>query len=473
MIRTANWALALSGIMGVVVAALFATSAAAQSVSETQPRPPGMRGSPNVHVLSHIPLGAYLTVTDIEMEQELSRPYVYVSRRNCRIDHLNCGMSQDKGFDLINIEDPDNAEVIYKWRIENQELHQGGAMDSKQFKIDDRYYFIQSVSFRQGGPNSDVGGIVFDVTDLPDVSRIREVGRVRPEGGGGFHNIFVYKHSDGRVILFATHRRLAKMFDMGRFVAGEEDQGYLGGVPVPPTPGALSEGYHDFYVAFDPATQRDVFYGGGGGGYYLFDVTQPEEPELITTVTGVSGINWGHTVTPTPDGRYVIGETEFQYQPLRIFDLKPGLDAAARGEVANINRSIGAWQADWKTLAHNHEVRWPYVFVAGYETGLSVFNMMDPTNPYTVGYYDTYPGPHNTRPGPANSSYTWGVYQGAWGVDVRNADGLIVISDGVTGFWLMKMDGFEGWNGYDWGMPNNSSAQDWDNGPDGVQRPIS
>ncbi len=460
--RQANRASALSGILAVAVTVLLATSAAAQGVSETQPRPPGMRGSPNIHVLSHIPLGAYLTVSDIEMEQELSRPYVYVSRR-----------TEDKGFDVISIEDPDNAEIIYRWRVENQELHQGGAMDGKQFKIDDRYYFIQSVSFRQGGPDSDVGAIVFDVTGLPDVSRVREVGRVRPEGGGGFHNIFVYKHSDGRVILFATHRRLAKMFDMGRFVAGEEDQGYLGGVTVPPTPGALSEGYHDFYVAFDPATQRDVFYGGGGGGYYLFDVTQPERPELITTVTGVSGINWGHTVTPTPDGRYAIGETEFQYQPLRIFDLKPGLDAAARGEVANINRSIGAWHADWKTLAHNHEVRWPYVFVAGYETGLSVFNMMDPTNPYTVGYYDTYPGPHNSRPGPANSSYTWGVYQGAWGVDVRNADGLIVISDGVTGFWLMKMDGFEGWNGHDWGVPNNSSAQDWDNGPDGVQRPIS
>ncbi|SVA73596.1 uncharacterized protein METZ01_LOCUS126450 [marine metagenome] len=99
--------------------------------------------------------------------------------------------------------------------------------------------------------------------------------------------------------------------------------------------------------------------------------------------------------------------------------------------------------------------------------------MMDPTNPYTVGYYDTYPGPHNARPARGNSVYTWGVYQGAWGVDVRNADGLIVISDGVTGFWLVKMDGFEGWDGNDWGVPNNSSAQDWENGPDGVQRRIS
>ena len=48
-----------------------------------------------------------------------------------------------------------------------------------------------------------------------------------------------------------------------------------------------------------------------------------------------------------------------------------------------------------------------------------------------------------------------------------------MISDFTTGFWAFRMDGFEGWNGHDWGVPNSSSAQDWDNGPDGVQRPIS
>ena len=54
---------------------------------------------------------------------------------------------------------------------------------------------------------------------------------------------------------------------------------------------------------------------------------------------------------------------------------------------------------------------------------------------------------------------------GAWGVDVRNSDGLIVVSDMVTGLWVFRMEGFEGWNGNDWGMPNLSSAQDWDGGP--------
>ena len=94
-----------------------------------------------------------------------------------------------------------------------------------------------------------------------------------------------------------------------------------------------------------------------------------------------------------PDRPYAVAETEYQYAPLRIFDLKPGLD----GTVKTISRPIGAWTADWQGPAHNHEVRWPYVFVSAYEDGLQVFNMMDPTNPYTVGYYYTYDGPHDGR----------------------------------------------------------------------------
>ena len=64
-----------------------------------------------------------------------------------------------------------------------------------------------------------------------------------------------------------------------------------------------------------------------------------------------------------------------------------------------------------------------------------------------------------------------GGMPGGFGIDVRNADGLIVISDMVTGFWAFHMDGFDGWNGHQWGMPNVSSGQDWDNGPEGAPKP--
>jgi len=440
---------------------LLAPSASAQLgiVQPEHPQKPGERGSANMHVLSHIPLGAAGSVSDVEIEQDMDRPYAYVARRNAEI-----------GFDVIDLSDPDNARVIHRWRIEDEELHVGGAMDGRYFKHDGRYYYVQSMQLRQSGPNSEVGAIVFDVTDLP--SQMTEVGRVRQsETPGGFHNIFMYQHSSGQPMLMATSGGFAKVFDMGLFVDGDqtemesvlrnENRELVGQIPVAESEGMWSRGYHDFYVAYHPESGQDRFYGGGGSGYYVYNITDLGNPELLATILGVPGVG-GHTFTPTPDGNFAIGETEFQYQPLRIFDLRPALNGEV--EDKNIDHAVGAWHADWKSLAHNHEVRWPYVFVSGYQTGLSVFNMVDPTSPYTVGYYDTFNGIHNDR-GAAmerlGSPYTWNVYDGAWGVDVRNADGLVVVSDMTTGFWAIKMEGFNGWNGEDWGMPNVSSAQHW------------
>jgi hypothetical protein len=143
-------------------------------------------------------------------------------------------------------------------------------------------------------------------------------------------------------------------------------------VPLP-VPESANGSYHDFYVGYQPEAGQDRFYGGGTNGYYVYDVTKLEEPQLLVSLTGINGVSFGHTFTPTPDGRYAVAETEYQYAPLRIFDLKPGLDDT----VKNIREPIGVWTADWRHL----------------------------------------------------------------------------------------MEGFAGWNGKDWGMPDISSAQRWDDGP--------
>jgi len=410
--------------------------------------PPGMRGSANIQVVSHLPLGGFLHVADIEMEQEMDRPYVYVSKR-----------FDPTGVDIISIANPARPQVIRRWRIENSALHQGsGALDGKYFRLGKRAYYVQSFQFRSGGPDADLGAIVFDVTGLPDGSKVKEVARIRePETPGGFHNIYIYKHSDGRVLLFTTVRApYTNVYDMGRLVGGDLEGARVAQIPLPETAETTgpNRSFHDFYAGYDPATGRDRFYSGGSGGYFVFDITNLDEPKLLATIAGVNGVRWGHTITPTPDGRYVVTESEYQYSPLRIFDLKPAYD----GEVETIRRPVGAWTSDWKNLSHNHEMRWPYVFVSAYEDGLQVFNLMDPTNPVTAAYYDTYDGPHMAR-APGN------VNMGAWGVDIRNADGLIVVSDMATGLWVFRMEGFQGWNGNEWGMPNLSSEQDWEDGP--------
>jgi hypothetical protein len=406
-------------------------------------------GSPNVKVISHLPLGPRLSVADIDIEQTLDRPYAYVAR-------MVYGTEGDKGMDLIDLHDPASPRRIYTWRIEQQDLHLGtGGMDVKNFKWNDRYYVVQSLQFGQGGPDSDLGAVVLDVTGLPDVSKIKEIARIRaPEVPGGFHNIFVYKHSNGRVLLFTTvNGPHAYVYDLGRLVEGRSGDALVAKVPLPDSSSGSRGYYHDFYIGYHLESGEDRFYGGGTGGYYIYDVTDLGNPKLLVTLTGINGVGIGHTFTPTPDGRYVVAETEYQYAPLRIFDLKPALD----GEVKNISEPVGAWTANWQHLAHNHEIRWPYVFVSSYLDGLQIFNLMDPANPVTVGYYDTYLGPPNTDRIP--------VFNGAFGVDIRNADGLIVLSDMTTGFWAFHMDGFQGWNGKDWGVPNISSAQDWDNDP--------
>ena len=431
-----------------VVAIALVGASGAPAVQWTADKP----GSDNIELVAHLPLGADGSVSDIEIEQDMSRPYAYVAREVL-------GDIGEMGMDIIDLHDPYNAKVVYRWRIENQDLHVGaGGKDIKYFKWNDRYYVVLAVQFRQGGPDADLGAIIFDVTDLPDPYSVREVARIRDsELLGGFHNIFIYKHSNGRVLLMSTiSGPFAHVYDLGYAVEGRADEALVATIPVPEEFSGSLRGYHDFYASYHPDTETDRFYGGGTGGYYVYDVTDLENPSLIVSLTGINGVTRGHTFTPSPDGRYVIAETEYQYAPLRIFDLQPALD----GEVQNIRSPISAWTADWRHLVHNHEVRWPYVFVSGYLDGLQVFSVMDPKNPVTVAYYDTY------LPTPANG----GVMRGAWGVDVRNADGLIVISDMSTGFWAFKMEGFGGWSGDQWGYPNISSAQDWDAGPIGKGR---
>jgi hypothetical protein len=91
----------------------------------------------------------------------------------------------------------------------------------------------------------------------------------------------------------------------------------------------------------------------------------------------------------------------------------------------------------------------------------------------TIGWYYTCAciHDHGVGGGPPAWQAEGSTMQGVFGIDVRNYDGLIVGSDMNTGVWFFKMDGFNGWNGHDWGMPNISSVQDYDHGPDGATPP--
>ncbi|HZH40598.1 MAG TPA: hypothetical protein VFD85_06285 [Gemmatimonadales bacterium] len=449
--------------------ASLARTAAAQDPGKAVPTGVKRGGSPSVKLVAHVVThsGAW-KLSNVEMEQDKDRPYVYVS------GFVNFD------FKVYDVRDPAHPKQVYSWTIENPELHRGiGAMDGKYFRIGNRYYYAQSLQFMQGSPDPDLGAVVFDVTGLPDSSKVKEVARIHyPAAPGGFHNTYAYKHSDGRVLYVSTvNQPQAIIWDIAKIIAGADtSQWIIGRIPNPTPFAALGRGsYHDFYIGYDPASHQDKFYGAGLGGFSVWDISHPETPKQMFTITGF-GMDIAHTFTPSPDGRFAVTETEYQYTPLRIWDLSDGQS----GKRANLDLAMAAWSADWHDLAHNHEVRWPYVFVSAYEDGLQIFDLKDPKHPKTDGYYYTCLCDHENGFGgtPDNGwqtspATTPSVEQGAFGVDVRNVDGLIALSDMRTGLWLFKLVGFNGWNGHAVGMPNISSVQDYDHGPEGAPAPAS
>ena len=279
-------------------------------------------------------------------------------------------------------------------------------------------------------------------------------------------DVFPYKHSDGRLLLFTSRvdQLYAEVFDAAKLVAGDPHEGRIGRVPIPETNlKHVPHGYHELYVAYDPVRRQDKFYGAGlSTGFHVFDVTKPEQPQLLFSVA--EGDGWygeGHTLVATPDGRYAIANTEQQYSPLMFFDLGDALDRRA----SLIDRPIGAWTADWQDTPHTVDLRWPYLFVAAYEDGLQVVNIVDPSRPTTVAWYYTCNCAHGTGWDGYYNRHGRSVRTGAADVRVRNADGLIVLDDYTSGFWAFRLAGFGGWTGKNWQVPDISTAQDWENGP--------
>ena len=228
--------------------------------------------------MSHIPLGGAATVGDIEMEQELSRPYVYLARLS--------GYEHEIGFTIVSIKDPAHAKRIYDWRIENRELmgdQPNRGLRGVTFKLKNRYYYVSRSRFGQGSPDADLGAIVFDVTGLPDTDQVKEVAP-DPEPGspGGFHDELRLQAFQRRALLFTTIRRPMRQHLRHRQVvaAGDAERRAR-------SRRSRSRSSPDAYrsaattTSTSPTTRRPTRTSStapGSGGYYVYDITDLKNP---------------------------------------------------------------------------------------------------------------------------------------------------------------------------------------------------
>jgi hypothetical protein len=73
----------------------------------------------------------------------------------------------------VTFKDPAKAHRLYHWSIEQPDLHQGRGVNGKYFKLKGRYYYAQAFEFAKSGTDADLSIIVFDVTGLPDTSKVK------------------------------------------------------------------------------------------------------------------------------------------------------------------------------------------------------------------------------------------------------------------------------------------------------------
>ena len=139
------------------VAHLGASCVHAQNVTRSQGAPViKLGGSPNVRLLSNLPLDGYFHQGGIDIEQELPRPFVYIPT-----------WRDNSGFVVIDVKDPSHPKVIYRWRFENADKYRIGRGDTgKYFKTGGRYYYVRAIEANIAPDiDSDLCAVVFDVDE--------------------------------------------------------------------------------------------------------------------------------------------------------------------------------------------------------------------------------------------------------------------------------------------------------------------
>ena len=265
----------------------------------------------------------------------------------------------------------------------------GYSSDAKDVKVWNQYaYLIQETA----------PAVVIDLSDPADP---QVVGRIENGPGGGAHNAEV--HGDHLYLMAAPLR----IYDLA---ADPTDPPFVGEYPI---------GFHDIHFNGDRAYASVT----ADEGVFVLDVSDPTAPELETQIIYPAGYMGAHSACSSPDGSYLYVNDEVGTGPwMRAFDVRDIENVELTAEVV----------VDARTSSHNCYVEGDFLFLAHYSAGLQVFDIgEDPAAPEPIGFYDTHLGPPR-------------LMEGAWSVFPYFASGKVVVSDMVTGLYVVEVDGYDG-----------------------------
>ena len=170
--------------------------------------------------------------------------------------------------------------------------------------------------------------------------------------------------------------------------------------------------YHDVYVKNDTA-----FANCEREGMFVFDFTDLSQIELLGSVIEYPDKGYNHSGWTTEDGHYYFFADETPGSDIKVCDVT---DLENIDVVNTFNSGVND-----SSMAHNLLVKGNYLYVSYYHDGVQIYEITDPANPVSVGFYDTF----------LADDYEGG--KGCWGVYPYLPSGNILASDREKGLFIL------------------------------------
>ena len=178
---------------------------------------------------------------------------------------------------------------------------------------------------------------------------------------------------------------------------------------------------HDMYV------RNDTIYASAGyqGLYILkFDTLTNTFSQLGSYVDYASH-GYNHSSFLTQDGKHLIFCDEVPERlPIHFVNVE---------NLGNI-QPVKDWNpSDGTTTPHNPYIKDNFAVVSCYQDGLYIYDISQPNNINTVGYFDTYP-----QGGNSVGNYFDAPYRGNWGAYPFLPSGIIIANDMQNGMFVLS-----------------------------------
>ena len=270
---------------------------------------------------------------------------------------------------------------------------------------EDDYYYHRDIktfgnyAYVVAEMSSPGGGIqVIDLSGLP--ASVELVNTITAPGQIRSHNLSIDVNRGYMYVLRETYDGF-RVFDLGADPVHPPELDFV------PT-----AGIHDVYARNDTVWVAE----GWEEAWSIYDLTDKDNPQMIARKVVPTG-GYLHNIWPSDDGNIVITTEETRNNTVKVWDTS---------DLANIEM-VGEFLGS-SDLAHNAHVMGGLVITSHYESGVTVVDISDPTDPTEVAVFDTFPRGDRGR------------FRGCWGAFPYTAGGYVYSSDLESYLTLMKLE---------------------------------